>query len=80
MTDTTPEDLIELAVKALPYPDQIRDWDLSTEDSAVRFTWRDTRFRVSTNLFVEEVTPPVLRGSNISIILEALLKYVQAHD
>lgn len=62
-----------LIVSVLPYPDQIHDWDMTLE-SQVRFTWRGTRFRVSKGLMVEESENGMLSGSNLAIVLGALLK------
>jgi hypothetical protein len=69
--------LIELVLNALPYSNQINDIDM-TEDSAVRFTWRRNRFRISSTLHVEEVDGGLLAGSNIAIMFEALLKRAKA--
>jgi len=73
--ECTQERLVELITQSLPYPSQISDWDFS-EVGAVRFQWRETNFRVSKNLFVEERDICFLKGSNITIIFEALLKKV----
>ena len=70
----TNDTLIGYVVKVIPYPDQIVDWDTTSELSAIRFTWRSSRFRVAANLSVEEVDDCVLAGSNSAILLEALLK------
>lgn len=67
--------LIELIVQTIPYPSHITDWDFSEED-AIRFQWRETSFRVSKNLFVEERDRCFLKGSDITIIFETLLKKV----
>ena len=47
-------------------------FDLSEAD-AIRFSWRGTRFRVTTDNIVEEVGENVLIGSNEALLLEALL-------
>jgi hypothetical protein len=70
------EQLIELIYRAIPYSNQIRNIDLS-EFEVVRFTWRRTRFRVSTTLHVDEVDSPFLRGSNISLLMRTLLQKEQ---
>ena len=67
------ETLVELVNKAMPYSNQIEQWDFS-EDSAVRFIWRGNKFRVCQNLGVETVGNGVLIGSDISILLEKLIK------
>lgn len=67
------ESLVEIITKAMPYSNQIEQWDFS-EDCAVRFFWRGNKFRVSNNLGVETVGNGVLIGSDISILLEKLIK------
>jgi hypothetical protein len=70
----TPSAIREHVILSIPYAGQICDEDL-TEADAFRFTWRGTRFRVSSSLMVEEVGwRGFLAGSNAAILLEALLK------
>lgn len=59
--------------KCLPYADQITSLDFTSEINAIRFVWRGNHFRISTNGEVEEVGNGVLIGSDICIILRALL-------
>jgi len=61
--------IIELLINALPYPNQIKDIDLVSEEDAVRFTWRSSRYRVSLDLFVEEVNAGCLAGSDSAILI-----------
>lgn len=68
------ERILEAVVSAMPYPSQIKDWDFSSESNAVRFTWRSSRFRVTETLGVEQVTAGMLCGSDIALLVEALLK------
>ena len=68
------EALIEKVVRAVPYPAQITEWDISSEEGAIRFTWRRLRVRVTINLVVDEVKDCFLAGSDAAILLEALLK------
>ena len=72
VNEMNPEQIIEKVINVIPYPNQIKDIDIS--NNAVRFTWRDTRFRVSESLMVEEVQGNLLTGSNIAIMLEQLIK------
>lgn len=77
MAEITKEKMIEVITTALPYANQIRDYDLSSEEDAMRFAYRGDRFRVSTYsdlLRVEQVEGGFLSGSNIAIVMEALLK------
>ena len=68
--------VVEAVVKALPYPQHITDWDFDTDEGAVRFTWRRDRFRMSTchSMMVEECKNGCLHGSNLAIVVEALIK------
>lgn len=65
--------MLEVVLKAIPYPALIRDIDLSTEEE-LRFTWRGARYRVSTRYHVEEVHDGFLSGSDASILLERALR------
>ncbi len=64
--------LLELIIRSLPYPDQIRD--IQMEDNAVRFVWRSQHFRVTTNLHAEQIGSGVLIGDDASILLRVLLQ------
>ena len=68
------EKLLELIYSSLPYPEQVKDWDLTSDSEALRFTWRDTRFRVTKALFIEEVKEHFLYGTDLCILLQKLLK------
>jgi hypothetical protein len=78
-----PTQLLELIIRALPYPSQIRE--LEIEENAVRFVWRSQRFRVSTSMRAETVGNGVLIGDDASILLSSLIERefigqnVQAH-
>lgn len=70
--------VLEHVIKTFPLPDQIREIDFDRESDAIRFSWRDTRFRLSwaetgTQIYVDECHEGFLLGSNISIVVEALL-------
>lgn len=68
------EQTLELLIKAIPYPNQIDEIDFSSEENAIRFIWRGTKFRVSTTYHVEECSDGVLCGSDKAILLSGLLK------
>jgi len=76
--------IIELLINALPYPNQIKDIDLISEKDSVRFTWRSARYRVNTNVFVEEVKGGCLASSDAAILIcrcleqSAVLKSISA--
>jgi hypothetical protein len=65
-------------LQQLPYPEQIFDVELVGE--GIRFTWMGSRFRVALGTaFVEECQndpDPILRRSNIAILMEAFLLLV----
>lgn len=75
-TKLTKDELVSLIKAAIPYPDQITDWDVSREEDAVRFTWRGDRFRVTLRgVGVDQCDPPgFLKGSNLATLLGRLLK------
>ena len=70
----TKEEAVECVVRSLPYPQHIKDWDLS-QDKECRFTWRDERFRLSLSdmAMVEHVVGDFLHGDNLAIAIEALI-------
>lgn len=70
----TKGELLLLTTKSIPYPAQIKELDFDSEAEAIRFTWRGSRFRVSTDLLVETVGDGVLSSDNESILLQALLE------
>lgn len=69
----TKDQLITLVFKAIPHPEYVTALDTS-EEGAVRFTWQDVRFRVTTDLFVEKVDGAFLHGGVDADLMEALLK------
>ena len=88
MSKMAKDEVVEVIIRALPYAGQINKLDTTGDDSAVRFTWRGTEFRVSTSgtFSTETVEGPMLVGGNMSILLEALLvrtalsMYAEARD
>ena len=71
----TKEELLMAIYKCLPYPEQISDLDFSTDNDAIRLTWRKkNKFRISTNGHVEEVSDGILIVSDISIMFRELIK------
>ena len=71
----TPEQVIQAVVCAIPYPQHVKDWDLSSVPDAVRFTWRSDRFRVSLRSgMVEQEDGRLLCGSNIAILVESMIR------
>ncbi len=66
-------ELILLVIKVLPYYNQISELVLC-DDGGIMFMWRGHTFTVSKNLFVEEKEGPVRHCSDLSILLEALIK------
>lgn len=74
MSHPSKSKLVEIVIKALPYAEQMRGLDLDSESDAIRFGWRGHTFRVSGDCRCEEVDRSMLCGSDIAILLEALLK------
>ena len=72
----TKEKLVELIYKSLPYSEQIKELDFTSESDAIRFDWRGNRFRVADTLFVEEANNGTLAGSDLAIVIGELLKRV----
>lgn len=71
-TRTTTE-VLELVLRAIPFPEQIREIG-ALDDEGLRFTWRGNRFRVTTALMVEEAKDGMLCGSDLAILLQAVLE------
>lgn len=70
------ERAIVVVVNALPYPEQIKNWDLS-HDNVVRFTWRNARYRFDFRLMgVEEVRDGCLIGNDTAFVMRTLFKRV----
>lgn len=70
------EKLLEIIISAIPFSNQIKDINFENEN-AIRFTWREIRFRVTDSLFVEEVEfDGMLIKSSLSILLEKLITQV----
>lgn len=73
----TKGELMSVIVNAIPYPNHISDIDLNSENDAIRFSWRGTRFRVTDSLSVGEVVGDCLVVSNnLIMVFEELLKCV----
>lgn len=68
------EEILEAVIKTLPYSNQIKNLDMSSEQGAIRFTWRGNKFRIAMSGLVEEVGDGVLSGTDICIIFQELLK------
>jgi hypothetical protein len=65
---------IELLNRSLPYPDQMKDFDLE-KDGAIYFTWRQVRYKLDLNYCrVEESEGSFLTGTDASILMGHLLK------
>lgn len=65
--------LIELLIAALPYPEQIKNIDLE-QKTQVRFDWRGNRYRVTTDLGVDEVHGRTLHGTDGAMLMRELLR------
>jgi len=66
--------ILEKVIRAVPYPAQIKEIDLVSEDTAIRFRWRGDVYRVSETLGVETCDRGCLVGSDIAILMQALIQ------
>jgi hypothetical protein len=65
-------ELFELVLNCLPYPGQISEINFELTN-AIGFKWRQSTYRISNNLMVEEAENGMLIGSDKAIIFRALL-------
>lgn len=70
-------EILSIVRGALPYANQIKNIDVTSEEDAIRFDWRFNRFRVSAPLGVETVKNGVLHGCDLSIVVEHILKQAE---
>jgi hypothetical protein len=70
----TKSQILEAVLQAIPYPDQIKDIDMESRTSSVKFAWRGDVFVVGDTLNVDCLEDGCLCGNNISIIFRELLK------
>lgn len=77
MTIDTQEKAVEAIVRAIPHPEQIKNWQFIKNSKSVDFEWRGHRFRFGYDyMTVCEVNGGLLSTSNISILLRELIKVV----
>jgi hypothetical protein len=69
--------LIELIIRAMPYPNQIQDIEIATD--YVEFTWRGVRYRATESLSIDEVGNGVLVGTDRAILIRKLLEQARLH-
>lgn len=70
-------ELIELVHSALPYSDQIQELDISSEEDAIRFSWRGDTYRVDFNLYCYKVEFSCLVGDKTSMLIRTVLQQYQ---
>lgn len=68
--------LVERVYRSIPYSMGISNLDITSEENAIRFDWRGTRYRVDANGGTEEVGNGVLIGSDCAILMEAIIRGV----
>jgi hypothetical protein len=67
------ERAIELIYKSIPYSNQINELQLHNDH--LRFSWRGLKFRLCFHTgSIDEIEDGTRVGSNVSILMEALLK------
>lgn len=74
----TQSQIIELLISALPYPNQIKNIELSHRSTEVRFEWRGHKFSVTESLHVNEIEDSCLVGNDLSILLRQCLNQAEA--
>lgn len=70
--------IIELLLRALPYPDQMKNIAIGTDN--VRFDWRDQRYLVTDSGDVDEVRGGCLVGTDRAILMRKCIDAVKAYD
>ena len=77
----TKDKAVELIYKAIPYSNHITKLDTTSEEKAIRFTWRGDRFRfIIDYMSVEEVGNGILMGSNMAILMGSILKSAYVNE
>lgn len=66
--------LTELIVKALPYPEQIKNLNTTYSADSIRFEWRGNTFKVDTSFYCSELEGELLMGTDKTMLLERLIK------
>ena len=69
---------IELLLRALPYPEQIRNITIGAH--GVRFDWRNARYRVTEKGGVEQVQQGALTGSDNAILMQRCIALAQVNE
>ena len=71
----TKEELVTVIKKYVPYPQHIDELDLDSEETAIRFRWRNGNyFRVCLSGVVESIDGGFFLDSDISILFEQVIK------
>jgi len=66
---------VKIINEVMPYPEHITDWDLNSSRDLVRFKWRGDLFSVNIKYAsVEQIDGHIAMGSNISILVKALIQ------
>lgn len=69
---STKEKRLEELIRNIPYPDQIKDMEIS--DTDIRFTWRGDRFNIEVSGgLCEEIKDGLRHSSNVAMLLMALM-------
>lgn len=71
---TTKAEIIQAVYDALPYSDQVVRLDIDGEESAIRFRWRGTNFRVSLTGHTEEALNGCLHGTDLALLARTLIQ------
>jgi hypothetical protein len=75
MTQRTKDELLELLLRTLPFPEQMKKIDTTTNGVAwIAFDWRGDRYRISTDLRVEQLDDALVESNKTTLLMEKLLK------
>lgn len=70
----TKEEALEILITAIPYPEQIKNYDFSV-DGRISFTWRSDRFAFDyDNISIDLYEGGCLVTTNSCILMRELLK------
>lgn len=70
-------ELIELVHSALPYSDQIQELDISSEEAAIRFSWKGSTYQLDFNLCCYKVEPYCLVEDKSSRLVRTIIHQYQ---
>ena len=71
-------ELLDLVLKKIPMPQHVSDVDLEKQSNAIRFTWFNVRFDVTSELRCCHVIEGMfMKGGPMPTLLSAVLGYIE---